>query len=68
MLSRRELLAGGAVAHMAGGKAARDSADALQAIHDILEEIGRQHTVATLVFTLKHELPDNEVGQAYDRV
>ena len=137
MLSRRELLAGGAVAHMAGGNAAaaqrsgdaaRDTADALQAIQQTLEQIGRQHTVATSVFTqlrdrqrqfyrlnqrfpecidvgirawesmqewhirhlrpltinrtgdgrwqmdfimsvivLKHELPDNEIGQAYDR-
>ena len=137
MLSRRELLAGGAVAHMAGGNAAaaqrsgdpaRDSADALLAIQQVLEQIRGQHTVATSVFTqlrdrqrqfyrlnqrfpecidvgirawesmqewhirhlrpltinrtgdgrwqmdfimsvivLKHELPENEVGQAYDR-
>ena len=137
MLSRRELLAGGAMTHMAGGNAAaaqrsgdsaRDSADALQAFSQVLEQIRGQHTVATSVFiqlrdrqrqfyrlnqrfpecidvgirvwesmqewhirhlrplninragdgrwqmdfimsviVLKHELPDNEVGQAYDR-
>jgi hypothetical protein len=137
MLSRRELLAGGAMGHMAAGNAAaaqrsgdaaRDSADALQAIQQVLEQIRGQHTVATSVFSqlrdrqrqfyrlnqrfpecidvgirvweamqewhirhlrplninrtgdgkwqmdfimsvivLKHELPDNEIGQAYER-
>ena len=138
MLSRRELIAGGAGMHMARGDAAaaqrrtgdaeRDSADALERIQRSLEEIRSQHTILTPVFVqlrdrqrqfyrlnqrfpecidvgirawesmqewhirhlrplninrggdgrwqmdfimsvivLKHELPDNEIGQAYDR-
>ncbi len=136
MLSRRELIAGGAVAHMAGGGAAAaqqggsdsDSARALRGISEILESIRSQHTITTPVFTqlrdrqrqfyrinqrfpecidvgirawesmqewhirhlrpltinrtgdgrwqmdfimsvivLKHELPENEIGQPYDR-
>jgi|SRR5688572_4298920 len=135
MLSRRELIAGGAGVHLAGGKAAAaqsgsdtESVRALRAIQDVLDGIRSQHTVATPVFTqlrdrqrqfyrlnqrfpecidvgirawesmqewhirhlrplninragdgrwqmdfimsvlvLKHELPDNEIGQAYDR-
>jgi hypothetical protein len=137
MLSRRELIAGGAVTNLArgdaaaaqrSGDAARDSADALAGIQQALAEIRSQFTVATSVFTqlrdrqrqfyrlnhrfpecidvgirawesmqewhirhlrplninragdgrwqmdfimsvlvLKHELPDNEIGQPYDR-
>jgi hypothetical protein len=136
MLSRRELIAGGAVAHMAGGGAAAaqqggsdpESVRALRGISEILESIRSQHTIATPVFSqlrdrqrqfyrlnqrfpecidvgirawesmqewhirhlrplninragdgrwqmdfimsvivLKHELPENEVGQPYDR-
>jgi hypothetical protein len=136
MLSRRELIAGGAVAHMAGarppaaqqGGSDTDSVRALRAIGETLESIRSQHTITTPVFTqlrdrqrqfyrinqrfpecidvgirawesmqewhirhlrplninragdgrwqmdfimsvlvLKHELPENEVGQPYDR-
>jgi hypothetical protein len=136
MLSRRELIAGGAVAHMAGGGAAAaqqggsdpESVRALRGISEILESIRSQHTITTPVFSqlrdrqrqfyrvnqrfpecidvgirawesmqewhirhlrplninragdgrwqmdfimsvivLKHELPENEVGQPYDR-
>ena len=137
MLSRRELIAGGAGMHMARGDAAaqrstgdaeRDSADALERIQRSLDDIRLQHTIQTPVFqqlrdrqrqfyrlnqrfpecidvgirawesmqewhirhlrplninrggdgrwqmdfimsviVLKHELPDNEIGQAYDR-
>ena len=137
MLSRRELIAGGAAVHMAGGDAAaaqrsgdatRDSADALQAIHQVLDGIRSQAAINTpvvnqlrdrqrqffrlnqrfpecidvgirawesmqdwhikhlrpltinragdgrwqmdfimSVIVLKHELPENEIGQPYDR-
>jgi hypothetical protein len=138
MLSRRELLAGGAVTQLARGDAAaaqgrtgdaeRDGADALAGISQSLSEIRSQFVITTLVYSqirdrqrqfyrlnqrfpecidvgirawesmqewhirhlrplninragdgrwqmdfimsvlvLKHELPDNEIGQAYDR-
>jgi hypothetical protein len=137
MLSRRELIAGGAGIHMAGGDAAaaqrsgdaaRDSADALQAIQQVLDGIRSQSIISTptvsqlrdrqrqffrlnqrfpecidvgirpwenmqdwhikhlrplninrggdgrwqmdfimSVLVLRHELPENEIGQAYDR-
>ena len=136
MLSRRELIAGGAVANFAGGDRAAaqqggsdaDSVRALRAIGETLESIRSQHTIATPVFSqlrdrqrqfyrlnqrfpecidvgirawesmqewhirhlrplninragdgrwqmdfimsvlvLKHELPENEIGQPYDR-
>jgi hypothetical protein len=137
MLSRRELIAGGAGMHMArgdaaaaqrSGDAARDSADALQAIQQVLDGIRAQSAINTpvvnqlrdrqrqffrlnqrfpecidvgirawesmqdwhirqlrplninragdgrwqmefilSVLVLKHELPDNEIGQPYDR-
>ena len=60
MLSRRELIAGGAGMHMARGDAAaaqrstgdaeRDSADALERIQRSLEDIRSQHTIQTPVF------------------
>jgi hypothetical protein len=137
MLSRRDLIAGGAVTRLArgdaaaaqrGGDPARDSADALAGIQQALADIRSQHTITTPVFSqlrdrqrqfyrinqrfpecidvgirawesmqewhirhlrpltinrtgdgrwqmdfimsvivLKHELPENEVGQPYDR-
>jgi hypothetical protein len=138
MLSRRELIAGGAAAHMARGDAAAaqggdrggdaDSARALKGISDILDQIRGQSAITTpvvaqlrdrqrqfyrinqrfpecidvgirvfeqmqdwhirhlrplninrggdgrwqmdfilSVLVLKHELPDNEIGQPYDR-
>ena len=59
MLSRRELIAGGAVSNFARGDAAKaqqggsesDSARALRGISDILESIRSQHTIATPAFT-----------------
>lgn len=53
MLSRRELIAGGAVTHMAAGGAAaaqRDGTDdgpELDSIRDVLREIRQDHTVLT---------------------
>ena len=134
MLSRRELIAGGAAAHMARGDAAAaqrsddDNGPELRSIRDVLDAIRGQYTVNTPVVTqlrdrqrmffrlnqrfpecidvgiraweamqdwhirhlrplninrggdgrwqmdfimtvliLKHELPDNEIGQPYDR-
>ena len=134
MLSRRELFAGGAGMHMAGGAAAAqsipeaESAKALRAIGAVLDSIREQSTVTTptvaqlrdrqrqffrlnhrfpecidvgirawehmqdwhithlrpltinrggdgrwqmdfimSVLVLKHELPENEIGQPYDR-
>ena len=135
MLSRRELIAGGAVAHMAGGGAAAQQAGsdaeslrALREIQDVLDAIRAQHAITTPVFNqlrdrqrqfyrinqrfpecidvgirawesmqewhirhlrplninragdgrwqmdfimsvlvLRHELPENEIGQPYDR-
>jgi hypothetical protein len=135
MLSRRELIAGGAAAHMARGDAAAaqrgsddETAPQLRSIRDVLDAIRGQYTVTTpavnqlrdrqrqffrlnqrfpecidvgiriweqmqdwhirhlrplninragdgrwqmdfimTVIVLKHELPENEVGQPYDR-
>jgi hypothetical protein len=136
MLSRRELIAGGAVAHMAGARPAAaqqggsdvESARVLREIQNVLDAIRAQHAITTPVFNqlrdrqrqfyrinqrfpecidvgirvwesmqewhirhlrplninragdgrwqmdfimsvlvLKHELPENEVGQPYDR-
>lgn len=138
MLSRRELIAGGAAMHMAGGDAAaaqrstgdadRDTANALREIGQVLDQIRGQYAVTTpvvnqlrdrqrqffrinqrfpevidvgirvweqmqdwhirhlrplninrggdgrwqmdfilSVLVLKHELPENEIGQPYDR-
>jgi hypothetical protein len=135
MLSRRELIAGGAAAHMARGDAAAaqrgsddETAPQLRSIRDVLDAIRGQYTVTTpavnqlrdrqrqffrlnqrfpecidvgirvweqmqdwhirhlrplninragdgrwqmdfimTVIVLKHEIPENEVGQPYDR-
>ena len=135
MLSRRELIAGGAAVHMAGGNAAAaqrgsddDNGPELRSIRDVLDAIRGQYTVTTptvnqlrerqrqffrlnqrfpecidvgiriweqmqdwhirhlrplninrggdgrwqmdfilSVLVLKHELPENEIGQPYDR-
>ena len=135
MLSRRELIAGGAAAHMARGDAAaaqrerdNDLVPELNRIRDVLNSIRQDHTVSTgtieglrtaqrnfyrlnqrfpqcidvgirvwermqdwhiahfrpltiqrsgdghwqmdfvmSVIVLKHELPENEIGMAYDR-
>jgi hypothetical protein len=138
MLSRRELIAGGAGIHMAGGNASaaqrstadadRDTANALREIGQVLDQIRGQYAVTTpvvnqlrdrqrqffrinqrfpevidvgirvweqmqdwhirhlrplninrggdgrwqmdfilSVLVLKHELPENEIGQPYDR-
>ena len=135
MLSRRELIAGGAAVHVSRGDAAAaqrdsddDTAPQLRSIRDVLDAIRRQYTVTTpvvnqlrdrqrqffrlnqrfpecidvgiriwehmqdwhirhlrplninragdgrwqmdfilSVLVLKHELPENEVGQPYDR-
>ncbi len=135
MLSRRELIAGGAAVHMAGGGAAAaqrasddDNGPELRSIRDVLDSIRGQYTVTTpavnqlrerqrqffrlnqrfpecvdvgiriweqmqdwhirhlrplnitrggdgrwqmdfilSVIVLKHELPENEIGQPYDR-
>ena len=133
MLSRRELIAGGAAAHMAAGSAAAaqrdgDNSRQLESIRDALNELRQDHTVVTpavsqirteqrnffrlnqrfpqcidvgirvwermqdwhiahqrpltiqrtgdgywqmdfimTVLVLKHELPENEIGRAYDR-
>ncbi len=135
MLSRRELIAGGAAVHMARGDAAAaqaandaDDGPELRSIRDVLEAIRGQHAVTTAaviqlrdrqrqffrinqrfpecidvgiriweqmqdwhirhlrplninrggdgrwqmdfimsVIVLKHELPETEIGQAYDR-
>ena len=133
MLSRRELIAGGAALHMGGGAGAAqgrssDDGPELQAIRDVLDAMRAQYTVATpavnqlrerqrqffrlnqrfpecidvgiriweqmqdwhirhlrplninrggdgrwqmdfilSVLVLKHELPEGEIGQPYDR-
>jgi len=59
MLSRRELIAGGAAVHMAGGDAAAaqrgsddDSGPQLRSIRDVLDAMRAQYTVQTPVVAL----------------